>query len=55
VPIPGTKKRNYLEENALAAEIALTTEEIRRIEEAAPVGATAGPRYPEGAMRGVNV
>ena len=44
-----------LDENACAAEIALTTEEIRRVEETAPVGATAGPRYPEGAMRGVNV
>ena len=53
--IPDTKKRNDFEENARAAEMALTTEQIRRIEEAAPVGATAGPRYPEGAMRGVNV
>jgi aryl-alcohol dehydrogenase-like predicted oxidoreductase len=55
VPIPGTKKRKYLEENARAVGIALTTEDLRRIEEAAPVGATAGPRYPESAMRGVNV
>jgi aryl-alcohol dehydrogenase-like predicted oxidoreductase len=54
VPIPGTKKRKYLEENAGAAELALTTEDVRRIEEAAPVGAASGPRYPEQAMRAVN-
>jgi aryl-alcohol dehydrogenase-like predicted oxidoreductase len=55
VPIPGTKKRAYLEENAQAVTIALTTHDLERIEEAAPVGATAGPRYPEQAMRAVNV
>jgi len=55
VPIPGTKKRAYLEENARAAEVALTTEDLRRIEEVAPVGVAAGPRYPEQAMRSVNV
>ncbi len=54
VPIPGTKKRKYLEENARAVEIALTAEEIRRIDEALPPGATAGPRYPERAMASVN-
>jgi aryl-alcohol dehydrogenase-like predicted oxidoreductase len=54
VPIPGTKKRPYLEENARAADVVLTTEDLRRIEEAAPPGAAAGPRYPEQAMRTVN-
>jgi aryl-alcohol dehydrogenase-like predicted oxidoreductase len=54
VPIPGTKKRAYLEENARAVEIALTTEDLRRIEAAAPLGAAAGPRYPEQAMRTLN-
>jgi aryl-alcohol dehydrogenase-like predicted oxidoreductase len=54
VPIPGTKKRPYLEENARAVEIALTTEDLRRIEAAAPLGAAAGPRYPEQAMRTLN-
>jgi aryl-alcohol dehydrogenase-like predicted oxidoreductase len=47
VPIPGTKRRTYLEENAAAAEIELTPEEIERLEQAFPVGATAGDRYPD--------
>ncbi len=47
VPIPGTKRRTYLEENAAAAEVALTPEEIERLEQAFPVGATAGDRYPD--------
>jgi aryl-alcohol dehydrogenase-like predicted oxidoreductase len=55
VPIPGTKKRAYLEENARATEIALTTEDVHRIEEVAPLGVAAGPRYPEQAMRALNV
>jgi aryl-alcohol dehydrogenase-like predicted oxidoreductase len=46
VPIPGTKRREYLEENVAAAEIELTEEDLRRIDEAAPVGAAAGQRYP---------
>ena len=45
VPIPGTKRRSYLEENAAASEIDLSEDELKRIDEAAPVGATAGPRY----------
>jgi len=53
VPIPGTKKRAYLEENIHATEITLSTEDLNRINEAVPVGATAGQRYPETAMRGV--
>jgi len=55
VPIPGTKKRRYLEENAKAVDIVLTTEEILRLDAAVPLGATAGPRYPERAMAAVNV
>jgi aryl-alcohol dehydrogenase-like predicted oxidoreductase len=55
VPIPGTKKRKYLEENLGAVAIRLTADEMARIEAAAPPGATAGPRYPEAAMRAVNV
>src|SRR5947209_7240556 len=50
VPIPGTKKRRYLEDNAGAAAIKLTSEDLRRIAEAAPKGATAGDRYPPQAM-----
>ena len=47
VPIPGTKRRKYLEENAGATEIKLTEEELSRIDEAAPKGAAAGERYPD--------
>ena len=47
VPIPGTKRVSYLEENAAAAEVALTDEDLRRLDEAAPRGATAGDRYPD--------
>jgi aryl-alcohol dehydrogenase-like predicted oxidoreductase len=47
VPIPGTKRVRYLEENAAAAEIELTDEDLSRLDEAAPVGATAGERYPD--------
>lgn len=45
VPIPGTKRRSYLEENVAAAEIELSSEDLARIDEAAPVGVTAGDRY----------
>ncbi len=47
VPIPGTKRVRYLEENAAAAEIALTAEELARIDAAAPAGSAAGDRYPD--------
>jgi aryl-alcohol dehydrogenase-like predicted oxidoreductase len=47
VPIPGTKHRKYLEENVAAVEIELTDDDLRRLDEAAPVGATAGERYPD--------
>jgi aryl-alcohol dehydrogenase-like predicted oxidoreductase len=52
VPIPGTKRRAYLEENAAAVEIELSAEDLRRIDEAAPRGAAAGDRYPD--MSAVN-
>ena len=55
VPIPGTKKRRYLEENAKAVAIALTTGDMSRLDASMPLGATAGPRYPERAMSAVNV
>jgi aryl-alcohol dehydrogenase-like predicted oxidoreductase len=45
VPIPGTKRRSYLEQNAAASEIELTDEELARIDQAAPKGSTAGGRY----------
>jgi aryl-alcohol dehydrogenase-like predicted oxidoreductase len=47
VPIPGTKRRSYLEENVAASEIQLSEEELARIDEAAPPGITAGDRYPD--------
>ncbi len=45
VPIPGTKRRTYLEENAAAGEVELTGDDLAKIEEAFPKGATAGDRY----------
>jgi aryl-alcohol dehydrogenase-like predicted oxidoreductase len=47
VPIPGTKRRQYLEENAGAADVQLTPDELDRIESAFPKGATTGDRYPD--------
>ncbi|MBB3086182.1 aldo/keto reductase [Geodermatophilus sabuli] len=47
VPIPGTKRVGYLEENAAAADVRLSDDDLRRIDEAAPAGATAGDRYPD--------
>jgi len=54
VPIPGTKRRKYLEENVGALNVHLTPEDLRRIEEAFPSGAAAGERYPEHMMQLVN-
>ncbi len=54
VPIPGTKRRRYLEANAAALAVSLTPEELPRLDAAFPRGAAAGPRYAEGAMRSVN-
>jgi aryl-alcohol dehydrogenase-like predicted oxidoreductase len=45
VPIPGTKRRQYLEENVAALSVTLTPEDLARIDEVAPKGAAAGPRY----------
>ena len=47
VPIPGTKRRQYLEENALATDIELTSADLERIEAVAPQGFAAGDRYPD--------
>ncbi|HYQ87767.1 MAG TPA: aldo/keto reductase [Bacteroidota bacterium] len=54
VPIPGTKRRKYLEENVRALEIELTAGDLERIAEEIPSGAVAGMRYSEGGMRTVN-
>ena len=53
VPIPGTKRRKYLEDNAGAAGVTLTEDDLARIEEALPRGSAAGERYPEEQMRSV--
>src|SRR5712671_1847610 len=53
IPIPGTKRRKYLEENAGALNVSLTKEDLRRIDEVAPRGAAAGLRYPEQMMKSV--
>ena len=53
VPIPGTKRRSYLEENLGALDFELTPEELAQISEV--VGPAAGERYPEDGMRGVNI
>ena len=45
VPIPGTKRRRYLEENVEATEVQLSAEDLARIDELAPVGVAAGDRY----------
>ena len=47
VPIPGTKRVRYLEENAAAADLELDTHDLQRLDDVAPVGATAGDRYPD--------
>jgi aryl-alcohol dehydrogenase-like predicted oxidoreductase len=54
VPIPGTKRRPYLEENVGALKVRLTPEDLRRIDEVFPYGAAAGLRYPEQMMKVVN-
>src|SRR5437868_10492020 len=54
VPIPGTKRRKYLQENVGALDVALTNKDLARIDEVAPQGAVAGPRYPDWAMKMVN-
>jgi aryl-alcohol dehydrogenase-like predicted oxidoreductase len=54
VPIPGTKRVKYLEENVGALDVTLTAGDLRRIDEIAPLGAAAGSRYPEAGMATVN-
>ncbi|MCD7034056.1 aldo/keto reductase [Metabacillus sp. GX 13764] len=54
VPIPGTKRRKYLEENAGAVDVKLSDDDLKRIDEVAPKGAAAGGRYPAEGMKAVN-
>ena len=54
VPIPGTKRRKYLEENVGALDVKLTAEDLQRIDEVAPKGAASGGRYPAALMGSLN-
>ncbi len=54
VPIPGTKRRTYLEENVAALRVRLTADDLAHIEAAVPPGAASGLRYPEAMMQAVN-
>jgi aryl-alcohol dehydrogenase-like predicted oxidoreductase len=55
VPIPGTKRRTYLEQNVAAAELKLSGAEIEQLKAAFPVGATAGTRYPEKQLKALGI
>ena len=55
VPIPGTKRQKYLEENIAAVSLRLSTEDLARIDKVAPHGVAAGQRYPDEGMRRVNL
>jgi aryl-alcohol dehydrogenase-like predicted oxidoreductase len=54
VPIPGTKRRKYLDENAAAVDLKLPSDDLRRLDEAFPSGAASGMRYPEHMMSLIN-
>ena len=54
LPIPGTKRRTYLDENLAALDVVMTKEDLAAIDQIMPAGATAGTRYPEAGMRNVN-
>jgi aryl-alcohol dehydrogenase-like predicted oxidoreductase len=54
IPIPGTKRRKYLEENIAALNVKLSAADLRRVDEVAPHGSAAGQRYPEHLMNLVN-
>jgi len=53
VPIPGTKRRERLEENAGATDVKLIAEDVQRISAVVPAGAAAGLRYPAALMKAV--
>jgi aryl-alcohol dehydrogenase-like predicted oxidoreductase len=55
VPIPGTKRRQYLDDNLGAVGVRLTPEDMQLIDEAMPAGAASGLRYPEPAMKAVHI
>jgi aryl-alcohol dehydrogenase-like predicted oxidoreductase len=55
IPIPGSKRKERIEENVGALAVKLTPQDVTRIGAAIPAGAAAGLRYPEGAMKRVYV
>ena len=55
VPIPGTKRRRYVEQNAAAIDFKLSPDEIERLSQTFPPGAAAGTRYPEKQMKGLGI
>ena len=55
VPIPGTKRRTYLEENLGAANVTLSAAEVAELAEVFKPGAAAGTRYPDAQLKGVMV
>ena len=55
VPIAGTKRRSYLEQNVGAVEVKLSANDLSRLDRAAPRGAASGARYPQEAMQRVNI
>lgn len=54
VPIPGTKRRRYLEDNLGALDVTLTDDDLARIDRILPPGAATGTRYPAQTMQAVN-
>ncbi len=54
IPIPGTKRRKYLEQNVAALDIKLTADELRRLSDLFPTGVASGTRYPEHMMSLIN-
>ncbi len=55
VPIPGTKRRTYLEQNCAAADIKLSTDDVKRLSDAFPLNVTAGTRYPEKQLKSLGI
>jgi aryl-alcohol dehydrogenase-like predicted oxidoreductase len=55
VPIPGTKRRTYLEQNCAALEIKLSADEVKRLSDAFPLNVTAGTRYPEKQLKALGI
>ena len=55
VPIPGTKRRKYLDENIRAADVTITAEDRAAIDQIMPPGSASGTRYPDAALKALNL